>query len=52
MEKLKLLGETKEDLYTQLQTAKVLSGDIHMGRVVDKRAKMVLKKGKLCISTN
>jgi hypothetical protein len=52
MNNLKLLGIKEEDLRQQLQTAKAVSGDIHMEFVLVRCADIVLKKGELLPSTN
>ena len=52
MDDLKLIGKREEELQKEMQVVRTFSDDIHTEFGLDKRAKIVLKRGKLVQSQN
>jgi hypothetical protein len=52
MDHLKLIAKSEEELQRQIQTVKIVSGDIHMEFGLEKCAKITFKTGKLISSQN
>ena len=47
-----MIGKTEEELQKQMQVVRTFSDDIHLEFELDKRAKIVFKKGKFVLSQN